>query len=221
MRLLDAQGLCKSYAIDGRSITVLQEVSLSVAAGECVVIAGRSGSGKSTLLSLLSGLDQPSAGRVFLDQQEISAVSEKALAPLRNRLMGFVFQSYHLVPAMTAKENIMFPAELLGDPQAEAKALRLLERVGLGARAGNLPSQLSGGEKQRVALCRAVINHPKLLFADEPTGNLDTHNSRAVLDQLLDLRREQGAALILVTHNPDIAAVADRVLTLADGRLHP
>jgi putative ABC transport system ATP-binding protein len=138
---------------------------------------------------------------------------------LRNRIIGFVFQSFHLVPSMTAKENIMFPAELKGDAQAADKAGQLLQRVGLESRADNLPSQLSGGEKQRIALCRAMINHPKLLFADEPTGNLDSENGKIVLSQLIDLKNDQGATLILVTHNPEIAKAADRVLVLTDGRL--
>lgn len=219
MAMLEAKNLNKTYTVDHRSIRVLSDISLAVAPGEFVVIAGSSGSGKTTLLTLLSGLDHPSSGRVFIDGSDITGASEDALAPLRNRMIGFVFQSFHLVPSMTARENIMFPAELLGRPDAEKKARQLLQRVGLQDRADNLPSQLSGGEKQRISLCRAMINDPKLLFADEPTGNLDTQNGRLVLAQLLELKAEQGATLILVTHNPDIAAAADRVLTLKDGRL--
>jgi len=219
MSILEAQDLNKIYTLDHRSIRVLSGVSLAVAPGEFVVIAGASGSGKTTLLTLLSGLDRPSAGRVFIDRRDITCASEEELAPLRNRMIGFVFQSFHLVPSMTALENIMFPAQLLGRPDAAARARQMLERVGLADRADNLPSQLSGGEKQRVSLCRAMVNHPKLLFADEPTGNLDSHNGRLVLTQLLELKAEQGATLVLVTHNADIAAAADRVLTLKDGRL--
>ena len=219
MAILEANNLNKTYTVDHRNIMVLNDISLQVAPGEFVVIAGSSGSGKTTLLTLLSGLDHPSSGRVFIDGSDITGASEDALAPLRNRMIGFVFQSFHLVPSMTARENIMFPAELLGRPDAEKKARQLLQRVGLQDRADNLPSQLSGGEKQRISLCRAMINDPKLLFADEPTGNLDTQNGRLVLAQLLELKAEQGATLILVTHNPDIAAAADRVLTLKDGRL--
>jgi len=219
MAILEAKNLNKTYTVDHRNIMVLNDISLLVAPGEFVVIAGSSGSGKTTLLTLLSGLDHPSSGRVFIDGSDITGASEDELAPLRNRMIGFVFQSFHLVPSMTARENIMFPAELLGRPDAEKKARQLLQRVGLQDRADNFPSQLSGGEKQRVSLCRAMINDPKLLFADEPTGNLDSQNGRLVLAQLLELKAEQGATLILVTHNPEIAAAADRVLTIKDGRL--
>ncbi len=216
--ILEARRITKMYTIDQRAIKVLDEVSLSVFSNEFVVITGSSGSGKTTLLTLLSGLDKPTSGQVFIDRQNITGASENTLAPLRNKMIGFVFQSFHLVPSMTAKENIMFPAELNHDPDAAEKADRLLKRIGLGSRADNLPSQLSGGEKQRIALCRAMINHPKLLFADEPTGNLDSENGMTVLSQLIDLQRDQGATLILVTHNPEIARAADRVLTLKDGR---
>jgi putative ABC transport system ATP-binding protein len=219
MAILEARNLNKTYTVDSRNIVVLNDISLAVAPGEFVVIAGSSGSGKTTLLTLLSGLDHPSSGRVFIDQRDITGASEDELAPLRNRTIGFVFQSFHLVPSMTARENIMFPAELLGRPDAKEKAVRLLKRVGLEDRADNLPSQLSGGEKQRISLCRAMINDPKLLFADEPTGNLDSQNGRLILAQLLELKAEHGATLVLVTHNPEIAAAADRVLTLRDGRL--
>ena len=219
MDLLTAHHVTKTYTVDHRAITVLDDVSLSIAKGAFVVIAGSSGSGKTTLLTLLSGLDHPTSGQVVIDGQDITGASEEELAPLRNRAIGFVFQSFHLVPSMTALENIMFPAELTGDPQAQERAERLLSRVGLTHRKDNLPSQLSGGEKQRVAICRALINRPKLLFADEPTGNLDSENGDLVLTQLVDLKDEHGATLVLVTHNPDIARVADRVLTLKDGRL--
>lgn len=219
MTILEARNLSKEYHLDHRRLTVLNDISLSIAAGEFVVIAGSSGSGKTTLLTLLSGLDQPSSGRVIIDGNEITGASEDELAPLRNRMIGFVFQSFHLVPSMTAKENVMFPAEIMGNADAEKRALSLLQRVGLADRAENMPSQLSGGEKQRVSLCRAMVNHPKLLFADEPTGNLDSENGAKVLSQLIALQSEQGATLILVTHNPEIAKAADRVLHLQDGRL--
>ncbi|WP_319522908.1 ABC transporter ATP-binding protein [uncultured Desulfosarcina sp.] len=219
MAILQAHHLTKTYSVDHRVISVLEDVSLSVEKGAFVVISGSSGSGKTTLLTLLSGLDYPTSGQVLIDGRDISAASEEALAPLRNRIIGFVFQSFHLVPSMTAVENIMFPAELAGAPDANDRARHLLSRVGLSDRADNFPSQLSGGEKQRIALCRALINRPKLLFADEPTGNLDSENGGVVLDQLIDLKNEHGATLVLVTHNPEIARVADRVFTLADGRL--
>jgi putative ABC transport system ATP-binding protein len=219
MALLEARHITKSYTVDSRVITVLDDVSLSVEAGTFLVIRGSSGSGKTTLLTLLSGLDRPTSGQVLIDDRDITAASEAELAPLRNQNIGFVFQSFHLVPSMTALENIMFPAELRKDPEAEQRARRLLRQVGLEDRAHNLPGQLSGGEKQRIALCRAMINHPPLLFADEPTGNLDSRNGRKILEQLVDLKNTHGATLILVTHNPEIAGVADRVLTLQDGRL--
>ena len=219
MAILEAHHITKTYTVDHREITVLEDVSLSVAAGSFVVISGSSGSGKTTLLTLLSGLDRPTSGQVWINDMEITDASEQVLAPLRNRMVGFVFQSFHLVPSMTALENIMFPAELMHDPHAEERARLLLQRVGLTARADNLPSQLSGGEKQRIALCRALINQPPLLFADEPTGNLDSENGRIVLEQLVDLKNAHAATLVLVTHNPQIARAADRVLQLEDGRL--
>ncbi|HSQ86752.1 MAG TPA: ABC transporter ATP-binding protein [Desulfobacterales bacterium] len=219
MAILEAKALNKTYTVDHQNITVLNDISLTVDPGEFLVITGSSGSGKTTLLTLLSGLDKPTSGRVFIDQQDITDASEDDLAPLRNRMIGFVFQSFHLIPSMSAKENIMFPAELQGLGNAEEKARQLLERVGLSDRADNLPSQLSGGEKQRVSLCRAMINTPKLLFADEPTGNLDSKNGCIVFEQLVEMKREQGATLILVTHNPEFSATADRVLRLRDGRL--
>lgn len=219
MALLEAQEVTKTYHVDHRAIRVLENVSLDVAAGEFVVISGSSGSGKTTLLTLLSGLDHPTSGRIFIDHRDITRAPEEELAPLRNRTIGFVFQSFHLIPSMTARENVMFPAELAGAADARRRADRLLDRVGLADRADNLPRQLSGGEKQRVALCRALINRPKLLFADEPTGNLDSANGGIVLTQLVDLKNENGASLVLVTHNPEIARAADRVLTLKDGRI--
>ena len=219
MQILEARHITKTYHLDHRTITVLEDVSLTVEQGEFIVIKGSSGSGKTTLLTLLSGLDHPTAGQLFIDGREITHATEEELAPLRNQDIGFVFQAFHLVPSMTARENIMLPAELKGDRDAEKRANALLQRVGLSDRANNLPSQLSGGEKQRVALCRALINRPKLIFADEPTGNLDTENGAIVFDQLIDLKNEHGATLVLVTHNPEIAGAAERVLTLRDGQL--
>ena len=221
MTILEARALNKIYMVDHQEIMVLNDVSLKVETGEFLVITGSSGSGKTTLLTLLSGLDKPTSGRIFIDQQDITGASEDELAPLRNRIIGFVFQSFHLIPSMSSLENIMFPAELQGIADAETKARLLLERVGLSNRADNLPSRLSGGEKQRVSLCRAMINDPKLIFADEPTGNLDSKNGRIVFEQLLEMKNEQGATLVVVTHNREIAAAADRVLTLKDGRLSP
>lgn len=219
MSLLEANNISKDYRIENREIKVLDKITLEIDQGEFLVITGSSGSGKTTLLTLLSGLDYPSSGSVFIDKKNISEASEDELASFRNRIMGFVFQSFHLVPSMTAKENIMFPAELLGDKEAEIKAITLLEKTGLEHRADNLPSQLSGGEKQRVSLCRAMVNNPRILFADEPTGNLDSKNGAIVLEQLTGLKEENNASLILVTHNKELAEAADRVLILKDGKL--
>jgi putative ABC transport system ATP-binding protein len=219
MAILESRALYKIYTVDHQNITVLNDISFSVEPGEFLVITGTSGSGKTTLLTLLSGLDKPTSGRVFIEEQDITGASEDDLAPLRNRMIGFVFQAFHLIPSMSALENVMFPAELQGLPDAETKALQLLERVGLSDRANNLPSRLSGGEKQRISLCRAMINDPKLIFADEPTGNLDSKNGRIVFSQLVEMKNEHGATLIVVTHNAEIAAAADRVLVLKDGKL--
>jgi putative ABC transport system ATP-binding protein len=219
MIILETRNVTKRYRLGNREITVLDSVSLSVAQGEFLVVKGESGSGKSTLLTILSGLDRPDAGRVLIENSDITDLDEDALAPLRNATFGFVFQSFHLVPSLTARENVMFPAELAGDPQAREKAEALLTRVGLSERMGSFPHQLSGGEKQRCAICRALINAPRIIFADEPTGNLDSVNGAAVLELLLELHRERGTTLIMVTHSPEIALRADRVVTLKDGRI--
>lgn len=218
---LEAVQLVKSYTIDGRRIPVLDRVSLIVPAGTFVVIEGKSGSGKSTLLSLLSGLDRPDSGRIILAGTDITAFSEDELAPFRNRTIGYVFQSFHLVPSLTALENIMFPAELSREPMARSMAMDLLERVDLAGRRNNFPHQLSGGEKQRVAICRALVNRPQILFADEPTGNLDSANGDIILKLLLELRRERGATLVLATHSREISNQADQVVRLTDGRITP
>jgi putative ABC transport system ATP-binding protein len=219
MQILKAQQITKTYTIGERQIDVLKDVSLEIDAGEVVAIVGSSGSGKSTLISLLSGLDQPSKGRVFVEGQDITEKSEDELAPLRNQTIGYIFQSFHLVPSLTALENVTFPSELSGDPQAQSKAEALLKRVGIWERAYNFPHQLSGGEKQRVAICRALINQPAIIFADEPTGNLDSTNSAEILNLLFELHRERKTTLVLVTHDMDIARLADRVIPLHDGEV--
>ncbi len=219
MPVVEARNITKTYTIADRKIRVLDDVSLSVAEGEFLVVEGSSGSGKTTLLSLLSGLDKPSSGRVLLEEMDITEAPEDDLAPLRNETIGFVFQSFHLVPSLTALENVMFPAEIRRDPQAHDKAAELLKRVGLQKRSDNYPHQLSGGEMQRVAICRAVINNPKIIFADEPTGNLDSENGKAVLDLLLEFQKEHRTTLVLVTHSVDIARIADRMIILKDGRI--
>ena len=219
MPAVEAKNITKTYTIADREIRVLDNVSLSVAQGEFLVIEGSSGSGKTTLLSLLSGLDKPSSGRVLLEETDITDTSEDDLAPLRNEIIGFVFQSFHLVPSLTALENVMFPAEIKRDPAAHDKAADLLKRVGMQKRSTNYPHQLSGGEMQRVAMCRAVINNPKIIFADEPTGNLDSENGKAVLELLLEFQKERQTTLVLVTHSLDIAKIADRMIVLKDGRI--
>jgi len=219
VKILEAKEITKTYTIGDRQVRVLNKVSLSVRNGEFVVINGSSGSGKTTLLSLLSGLDNPTSGRIFVDETDITDMTEDEMAPLRNAFIGFVFQSFHLAPSLNAIENIMFPAELKGDRQAFEKADALLKRVGVRERSDNFPHQLSGGEKQRVAICRALINNPKIIFADEPTGNLDSHNGQAILELLLELQQERQTTLILVTHSADIAQMAGRVITLQDGQI--
>ncbi|KPJ75792.1 MAG: ABC transporter [Deltaproteobacteria bacterium SG8_13] len=218
--MVEAKGLSKTYRISDREIPVLADISLKVRLGEFLVIEGSSGSGKTTLLSLLSGLDKPTEGRIVVDGEDITDVAEDDLASMRNQLFGFVFQSFHLVPSLSALENVMFPAELRRDRQAKQKALDLLQRVGLSHRVENFPHQLSGGEMQRVAICRALINHPRIIFADEPTGNLDSQNGSAILELLTEFHREQGSTMILVTHNQEIAARADRIVLLEDGRIN-
>ncbi len=219
MNILETTALSKNYQIDGRQLRILDNVSLAVRKGEFVVISGSSGSGKTTLLSIVSGLDQPSSGTVVLDGQDITGFSEDQLASIRNQTTGFVFQAFHLVPSLNALENVMFPAELCGDMDAEEKAEELLKRVGLWQRRNNFIQQLSGGEKQRVALCRALINDPKILFADEPTGNLDSKNSHEIVKLLMEMHRERETTLIMATHSSEIAAQAQRVIRLHDGRL--
>jgi len=219
MNILEARNITKHYLVGTRQITVLENVSLALAEGEFVVVQGESGSGKSTLLTILSGLDRPAEGRVAIAGRDITDLGEDDLAPLRNTTFGFVFQSFHLVPSLTALENVMFPAELANDGGAREKAGRLLARVGLAGRTESYPHQLSGGEKQRCAICRALVNEPRIIFADEPTGNLDSANGSAVLDLLVELHRERNTTLLLVTHNPEVAGMADRVINLRDGRI--
>lgn len=199
-------------------VEILRDVSFTVPQGQFVAIMGASGSGKSTLLGLLAGLDTVTSGSIVLDGTEISNMRENALARLRGQKIGFVFQSYQLVSTLTAEENVLLPAELSGaNGQSRRRAGELLERVGLSHRLHHYPVQLSGGEQQRVALARAFITSPPILMADEPTGNLDSANGQHVLELLVRLNREEGTTLVLVTHDPKLAAYADRVITLSDG----
>ena len=217
--IIETRGLTRRFRSGAKTITVLDDVGVTIARGEFVAIMGPSGSGKSTLLALLAGLDRPSAGGVSIDGEAIEAMGEDRLALLRRRKVGFVFQSFHLLANFTALENVMLPVELLGRASPRARATELLDRVGLGGRGHHYPSQLSGGEQQRVALARAFAPDPAVLLADEPTGNLDSENGRIVLDMMLHLRRDHGTTLVLVTHDPALAELADRVIRLRDGRV--
>ena len=200
-------------------LTILDDVSFAVGAGETVAVVGASGAGKSTLLALLAGLDEPSGGSVWLEGVELSALDEDGRAALRARHVGFVFQSFHLVPALTAHENVMLPLELAGRRDARAAARAVLEQVRLGPRLGHYPRQLSGGEQQRVAIARAFVTRPSVLFADEPTGNLDAATGARVMELLFDLNAAGGTTLVLVTHDRAIAARCGRVIELDAGRL--
>jgi putative ABC transport system ATP-binding protein len=218
--LLEAISVTKTYTRqDAPPVEALRGLDLRVEPGEFLALTGPSGCGKSTLLTVLSGLDLPTSGQVLLKGQDLTATSEDSLAQLRNREIGFVFQAFHLVPSMTALENVAFPAELAGDRDALSRSHALLARVGLSGREQSFPHQLSGGEKQRVAICRAVVNRASLIFADEPTGNLDSANGHAIMQLLLQMRAEHGCSLVLVSHSPEVVALADRVVNLADGRV--
>ena len=200
-------------------LLILDNLHFSIARGERVAVIGASGSGKSTLLGLLAGLDTPTQGRVWLSGVDLGGLDEDGRALLRAQRVGFVFQSFQLLAGLTALENVMLPLELAAQPDARRQALELLERVGLQARARHYPPQLSGGEQQRVAIARAFAGNPDLLFADEPTGNLDQHTGHRIIELLFALNREQGTTLVLVTHDPELAAYCDRTLELDGGRL--
>jgi putative ABC transport system ATP-binding protein len=216
---VECRGVTRRLPSGARLLTVLQDVDLSVADGESVAILGPSGSGKSTLLGLMAGLDRPSAGEVTVDGTPLSGLSEDALARLRRRTLGFVFQSFQLLPGFTARENVMLPLELIDAPDAAARADELLATVDLADRGHHLPAQLSGGEQQRVALARAFATRPPLLLADEPTGNLDGATGRRILALLDELRRVHGTTLVLVTHDEAVSRLADRRVHLEDGRI--
>jgi len=216
MSILRSEALTRSYMSGGREITVLRDITFELEAGGFLAVTGPSGSGKSTLLGLLAGLDRPTRGHVVLDGRDLAALTEDERARVRAEAVGFVFQSFHLIPTLTARENIQVPLELRGE-DARARASELLARVGLGDRGHHYPAQLSGGEQQRVAVARAFAHRPKILFADEPTGNLDAANGRNVIALLGELNRELGTTLVLVTHDPDLARHARRVIRLRDG----
>ena len=216
---LEIRHLSHRLPSGGRLLTILDSIDLAIDHGEFVAILGPSGSGKSTLLALMAGLDQSTEGEVLLDGEPLHSRSEDELALLRREKVGFVFQSFQLLADQTARENILLPLELVGHEDPEARADRLLEQVGLGERGHHYPVQLSGGEQQRVALARAFATRPGLLLADEPTGNLDSATGETILHLLRDLRREAGTTLVLVTHDPAVADLADRAVHLRDGRI--
>jgi len=217
--MIAIRNLSMRLSSGGREVSILDDITLDVPAKQFLAIVGPSGSGKSTLLGLIAGMDAPTSGTIALDGREITSLPEDELARLRREKVGYVFQSFHLIPTLTARENVAVPLELAGDPEAESKADALLKAVGLEARGHHYPVQLSGGEQQRVAVARAFANRPAVLLADEPTGNLDTATGQQVIDLLIRLNRDQGSTLVLVTHDPALAAHADRVVRLLDGQV--
>ncbi len=219
--MIELRGVSKTVASGAGTLTILHPLDLAIPDGKVAAVTGASGSGKSTLLGLIAGLDAPTTGRIVIGGTDITALGEDALAALRGRRIGFVFQFFHLLPSLTALENVLVPMEIAGASGAGQRARALLEEVGLSGRGHHYPSQLSGGEQQRVAIARALSNDPPLLLADEPTGNLDSSTGRHVIDLLLQVNRSRGTTLVLVTHDPELAAVADLTVHLRDGRVIP
>jgi putative ABC transport system ATP-binding protein len=218
-KVLTARGLGKQVSSPEGPLTILDDVTLSIGRGETVAVVGASGAGKSTLLALLAGLDEPTAGQVWLADRELTAMDEDGRAAVRARHVGFVFQSFHLVPSLTAIENVMLPLELAGRRDARSAAAEVMDRVGLAGRARHYPRQLSGGEQQRVAIARAFVTRPDVLFADEPTGNLDAATGERIVDLLFDLNSVSGTTLVLVTHDRTLAARCARIVRLDAGRI--
>jgi putative ABC transport system ATP-binding protein len=216
--MIHLRGVSKTVISGSSPLTILHPLDLDVPAGTFLAVTGPSGSGKSTLLGLIAGLDAPSGGRVVIAGTDITSLDEDRLARLRGQKIGFVFQFFHLVPSLTALENVMVPMEIAGRSDARARALDLVAEVGLTDRGHHYPSQLSGGEQQRIALARALANDPPLLLADEPTGNLDTANGRHIMELLQDVRRRRGTTLVLATHDAGLASLADTRLALRDGK---
>ncbi len=217
--MLKVQQLSKTYRTPNGPLSVLSEIDFSLAAGETLAIVGPSGSGKTTLLSLCAGLDRPSHGEVILAETSLGSLDEDARARVRNANVGFVFQNFQLIPTLTAEENVLVPLELRGQRDGAAEAHALLARVGLADRMDHYPVQLSGGEQQRVALARAFVNRPRILFCDEPTGNLDNVTAQTVIDLIFGLNRERGTTLVLVTHDQDLAQRCGRVIRLKGGKM--
>ena len=219
--MIELRGVSKTVQSGDRPLTILHPLDYTIPSGEFIAVVGPSGSGKSTLLGLLAGLDSPSTGQILIDGVDITRLSEDGLAKLRGDTIGFVFQFFHLVPSLTAFENILIPMEIAGRRDANARARQLLGEVELTDRAHHYPSQLSGGEQQRVAIARALANDPPIVLADEPTGNLDSTTGRHIMDLLLNVRRSRQTTLVLVTHDAELASLADRRLVLRDGRPVP
>jgi putative ABC transport system ATP-binding protein len=217
--MIEISNLTMQLTSGGRTVIILDRIDLSIPAKQFLAVVGPSGSGKSTLLGLIAGLDRPTSGSIRIDGISLSELSEDDLARLRREKVGMIFQSFHLIPTLTALENVQVPLELRGETRPDREAGRLLDAVGLGDRKDHYPVQLSGGEQQRVAVARAYSARPTLLLADEPTGNLDSANGARVIDLLLQLHRDQGSTLILVTHDPSLAARAERIISLRDGRI--
>ncbi|MBK8303813.1 MAG: ABC transporter ATP-binding protein [Chloracidobacterium sp.] len=217
--MIELRNITKTVRSGTEDLTILNDVSIEIPDGQFVAITGASGSGKSTLLGLIAGLDAPSSGKIFIDDDEITATSEDGLARIRSEKIGFVFQSFHLIPSLTAYENILIPMEILGLDGVAARADKLLDAVDLTNRGHHYPAELSGGEQQRVAIARAFANSPKILLADEPTGNLDSKNGQHIFDLMTQLHDQNKVTLVLVTHDPTLAAQAQRQIVLADGRL--
>jgi putative ABC transport system ATP-binding protein len=217
--ILSLQNVIKKYKSGGNFLTVLDNINFSVETGSTLSIVGPSGSGKTTLLGLCAGLDKPTAGSIELQKNKLESLNEDQLAFIRNRYVGFIFQNFQLLPTLTAIENVMVPLELRGEKKAHARAKEFLDKVGLAGRIHHYPSQLSGGEQQRVAIARAFSNHPSILFADEPTGNLDAESSKMIVDLLFGLNQEAGTTLVLVTHDDELASRTQRIIHLKGGRL--
>ncbi|MEC8339623.1 MAG: ABC transporter ATP-binding protein [Nanoarchaeota archaeon] len=218
MSILSIKDITKNFKTEDKTIQILKGISFDVKKGEFVAIIGSSGSGKSTLLSIIAGLDNPSSGKVILDKEDVFSLNENQLSELRNKKIGFIFQSFFLVPSLNAYENIELPSQIAGREQSK-KINSLLKTVGMEHRKNNYPIQLSGGEKQRIAIARALINDPEILFADEPTGNLDSKNSKQIIELLQELHKKEKKTIIVVTHEPEIAKVAQRVIEVKDGKI--
>ncbi len=217
--MIQLKNVIKTVRSGTEDLTILDDVSFEIPDGQFVAVTGASGSGKSTLLGLIAGLDAPSSGQIFIDEDQVTATTEDGLAKIRSEKIGFIFQSFHLIPSLTAYENILIPMEILGLSDVRQRAATLLDQVDLTNRGHHYPAELSGGEQQRVAIARAFANSPKILLADEPTGNLDSKNGQHIFELMTDLHRQNDVTLVLVTHDPGLAEQSQRQITLADGRI--